>query len=178
MTAPHGNTGAATQRLPSSDYVYLGKGKHYRRPADFVLAYEKPDGLQDGINVAFVDGRVFFVKMDHAMKLIEAILLPAAWLKEGRSEEPLLLPPAVRALDHLGAMFQSEAAITPGFLVSLREALGLTQEEFGRKLGVSKMTVSRWERGRMQPGGSATHAVRKLQRQAQRAGVRIDGRKR
>jgi prepilin-type processing-associated H-X9-DG protein len=56
----------------SSDYVYLGKGKNYRTPADFVLAYEKPDGLQDGINVVFVDGRVYFVKMDHAMKLIKA----------------------------------------------------------------------------------------------------------
>lgn len=106
-----------------------------------------------------------------------AILLPAAWLKEGRAGEPLLLPPAVRALDRLRAMFKSEAAVTPGFLLSLREALGLTQEEFGRKLGVSKMTFSRWERGRMHPGESATHAVRKLQRQAQRAGVRIDGRR-
>jgi hypothetical protein len=79
---PRGNAstppaGASPEELAqwvreSSDYVYLGKGKNYRTPADFVLAYEKPDGLQDGINVAFVDGRVVFVKMDQATKLIQA----------------------------------------------------------------------------------------------------------
>ena len=64
-----------------------------------------------------------------------AILLPAAWLKADRSGRPLLLPPAVRALDRLRAMFTNQRTITPGFIVSLREAIGLTQEQFGRKLG-------------------------------------------
>ena len=104
-----------------------------------------------------------------------AISLPAAWLKADRSGEPLLLPPAVRALDRLRALFKSQAALTPGFLVSLREALGLTQDQFGQKLGVSKMTVSRWECGRMRPSASAVAAIRELQAQSQRKGVKIDG---
>jgi len=107
-----------------------------------------------------------------------AIALPAAWLKPDRSGRPLLLPPAVRALDRLRAVFTSQERITPGFIVSLREALGLTQEQFGRKLGVSKMTISRWECGRMRPSPSMAAAIRDLQRRAQREGVRIDGEKR
>src|SRR5580658_4015130 len=67
-----------------------------------------------------------------------AITLRAAWLKADRSGQPLLLPPAVRALDRLRAVFAAQETLTPGFIVSLREAVGLTQEQFGRKLGVSK----------------------------------------
>src|SRR5262249_48871166 len=102
-----------------------------------------------------------------------AIKLPAAWLKPDRSGEPLLLPPAVRALDRLRALFESHATPTPGFITTLRQALHLTQSEFGRKLGVSKMTVSRWERGRMSPTKAAITRIRKLQRRAQSKGVVI-----
>ena len=107
-----------------------------------------------------------------------AILLPAAWVKADRSGEPLLLPPAVRALDRLRALFTNEDKFTPGFIVSLREGMGLTQEEFGRKLRVSKMTVSRWECGRMRPGPAAIAAMRRLQEHARREGVTIDGNRR
>jgi DNA-binding transcriptional regulator YiaG len=104
-----------------------------------------------------------------------AISLPASWVKADRSGEPLLLPPAVRALDRLRALFASQERITPGFIVSLREAIGLTQEQFGRRLGVSKMTVSRWECGRMVPSASAVVAIRQLQARSRRGGVKIDG---
>ena len=104
-----------------------------------------------------------------------AISLDPAWVKADRSGKPLLLPPAVRALDRLRAVFAQQEAITPGFIVSLREALGLTQSEFGRKVRVSKMTVSRWECGRMRPGPGACRAIVHLQEQARRAGVTIDG---
>src|SRR5450432_4149427 len=85
-----------------------------------------------------------------------AISLRAAWLKPDRSGRPLLLPPAVRALDRLRAVFAAQDQLTPGFIVSLREAIGLTQEQFGHKVGVSKMTVSRWECGKMRPSLSAS----------------------
>jgi hypothetical protein len=104
-----------------------------------------------------------------------AILLPAAWLKPDRSGQPLLLPPAVRALDRLRATFAGDEVRTPGFIVSLREAVRLTQRQFARKLNVSTMTVSRWERGTMRPSAAAVVALKALQRQAQRAGVKIDG---
>lgn len=104
-----------------------------------------------------------------------AISLRAAWLKPDRSGQPLLLPPAVRALDRLRALFTKQGTLSPGFIVSLRQAMGLTQEQFGRKLGVSKMTVSRWECGRMRPSHSTTAAIRNLQLRAQQEGVKIDG---
>jgi DNA-binding transcriptional regulator YiaG len=107
-----------------------------------------------------------------------AISLPAAWLQADRSGEPLLLPPAVRAVDRLRALFADQKQITPGFIVSLREAMGLTQEQFSRKLAVSKMTVSRWECGRMQPSEAAIAAIRRIQRKARKAGVIIDGQRR
>jgi DNA-binding transcriptional regulator YiaG len=105
---------------------------------------------------------------------ILAVELRADWLKEDRSGRPLLLPPAIRFVDRLRAIFGAQATLTPGFIVSLREAMGLTQEQFGRKLKVSTMTVSRWERGRMKPSDSAANAIRKLRQHARRQGVMID----
>ncbi len=104
-----------------------------------------------------------------------AINLQATWLKADRTGKPLLLPPAVRALDRLRAVFAAQEQITPGFIISLREAMALTQAEFGEKLGVSKMTVSRWECGTMQPGRATIPAILKLRTSAQRNGVKIDG---
>jgi DNA-binding transcriptional regulator YiaG len=106
-----------------------------------------------------------------------AISLPASWVKADRSGEPLLLPPAVRALDRLRALFSDQDKLTPGFIVSLREAMCLTQEQYAR-LGVSKMTVSRWECGRMAPSASAVAAIRQLQAESRRQGVKIDGERR
>lgn len=107
-----------------------------------------------------------------------AIALPAKWLKPDRSGQPLLLPPAVRALDRVRAVLGNQERVTPGFIISLREALGLTQAEFGDKLGVSKMTISRWECGRMRPSSAASERILKLKGKARRTGVGIDGDKR
>jgi DNA-binding transcriptional regulator YiaG len=104
-----------------------------------------------------------------------AIALKAAWLKPDRLGRPLLLPPAIRALDRLRAVFSNPPSLTPGFIISLRQALGLTQSQFGRHVGASKMTVSRWERARMRPGRAAAAAIRRLQARARRRGVKIDG---
>lgn len=102
-----------------------------------------------------------------------AVRLKAAWLKADRSGQPLLLPPAVRVLDRLRALFETRTSPTPGFIIRLREAMELTQEQFAAKLDVSKMTVSRWECGRMRPSKVAVEKIRKLQHKAQREGVRI-----
>ena|SRR5438552_1785867 len=106
-----------------------------------------------------------------------AISLPAAWLKPDRSGQPLLLPPAIRALDRLRALFQTQQPPTPGFITTLRHALSLTQTQFGHKLGVSKMTISRWERGRLRPSKPAVARLRKLQHRSLREGVLIDSSK-
>ncbi|MGA2233018.1 MAG: helix-turn-helix domain-containing protein [Tepidisphaeraceae bacterium] len=103
-----------------------------------------------------------------------AISLRAAWLKADPSGKPLLLPPAVRALDRLRAVFADREKITPGFIVRLREAIGLTQEQFARRLGVTKMTVSRWECGTIRPSPAMAEAIGRLQSKARKEGVMID----
>lgn len=57
------------------------------------------------------------------------------------------------------------------FIRELRQHTGLTQEQFGKKIGVSYETVSRWENGRMQP---SSLAMRQLEQLVQEVG---DGRK-
>lgn len=91
-----------------------------------------------------------------------AVALRAEWLKPDRTGQPLLLPAAVRALDRLRAVFASVEKVTPGFIISLREGMHLTQTEFGSALGVSKMTVSRWECARMRPSPAAAQWIMKL----------------
>ena len=84
-------------------------------------------------------------------------------------------------MNRLRAVFTAQERLTPGFITSLREAMGLTQSEFGEKVGVSKITVSRWECGRMRPGPAMTRAILKLQATeatARRESVKIDGEKR
>ena len=56
----------------NSDYAWLGKGLNDSVAADTLLAYEKPAGLEDGINILYADGHVDFVVMPDAMKQLAA----------------------------------------------------------------------------------------------------------
>ena len=49
-----------------------------------------------------------------------------------------------------------------------REALGLTQEAFARKLRVDFATVNRWENGSKKPSTVALKALERMKRKAQR----------
>jgi prepilin-type processing-associated H-X9-DG protein len=62
----------------NSDYVYVGAGKDYRMTQDEVLAYEKPEGLSDGINILFGDGHVEFLPMPLAQQALKAGKKPSA----------------------------------------------------------------------------------------------------
>src|SRR5690554_5439800 len=81
------------------------------------------------------DGRMIYVE------------IPGQWVTRDVSGETAFLPPAVRLLDRLKvlAMSITRRPVSPGYLKTLRTALGLTQTEMGRKTGVDKMTVYRWE---------------------------------
>lgn len=48
----------------------------------------------------------------------------------------------------------------PTLIRTLRQRLGLSQEKFAAKLGVSFQTVNRWERGRAKPSQLAMNAIR------------------
>ena len=46
----------------------------------------------------------------------------------------------------------------------LRQAEGLTQEQFARLLGVTWTTISRWENGKSQPSPLALSSLKKRER--------------
>jgi DNA-binding transcriptional regulator YiaG len=104
-----------------------------------------------------------------------AITLPATWVLLDKSGEVCLRPPAVRLLDRLRALFHAmPQSPTPGFIRTLRQAMNLTQEQMARRIGVNKITVSRWERGSMKPNPAAVKALFKLRSEALRRGLAVD----
>lgn len=104
-----------------------------------------------------------------------ALEIPARWVVRDRGGSIAFLPEAVEYIEHLRVLFTSTANTTPspGHILRLREALGLSQAALGARVGVSKMTVSRWERGTMQPGPAARKALERVRREALRRGVAL-----
>lgn len=85
---------------------------------------------------------------------------------------------ALRTLDQLRALIQSvTAGSTPGHIAALREAFGMTQQEFATRLKVTSQTVSRWERGEVAPNARALAAMRRLQATARRKGIAVPAEK-
>ncbi len=102
------------------------------------------------------------------------VLVPAKWCGRDRSGELTFKPEAVRFLDRVQAMaMKTPKTPTPGFIRTLREALGLTQSQLGERIGVNKLTVYRWERGMMKPGPESIKAIDRLRRAEARRGVVI-----
>lgn len=116
--------------------------------------------------------------MPYTMKLPDGrtlyVEVPGRWVTKDRDGSPAFLPPAVKFLDRVRALaMKLDRAPTPGFITSLREALGMTQAEFGERIGVDKMTVSRWERGTLRPSEESLAAIAKLRDRATRSGVTL-----
>lgn len=117
----------------------------------------------------------------YAMKLPDGrrvlVEIPGRWVTVDRDGSAAFLPEAVRFLDRVRAVFLSvlDRPPSPGFITALRAGLGLTQTEFGRAVGVAKMTVSRWERGELRPGRRARAGMERLRKAALRRGVPLVG---
>jgi DNA-binding transcriptional regulator YiaG len=73
-----------------------------------------------------------------------------------------------KILDQARAVALKSPKLTPAYLTVLRQALGLTQQQFGRAVGVDKMTVYRWEQGTRKPGAKSARRIARLR--AQRVG--------
>lgn len=129
-----------------------------RKPADQSSRSDTPYTMQ------LPDGRTVCVEV------------PGRWVTRDRSGQVAFLPEAVAFLDRVRAVFMSAAldrSPSPGHIARLREALGMTQDQFGDQIGVDKMTVSRWERGTMHPSARALQQIEKLRKQSIRRGVAI-----
>ncbi len=110
------------------------------------------------------DGRTVFVEV------------PGRFTIEDRDGRIAFTAEGVRFLDHVRALaMRLDRPPSPGWISSLREALGMTQEEMGRRIDVDKLTVSRWERGALRPGRDSVQALEKLRREASRRGVVLPG---
>lgn len=111
------------------------------------------------------DGRTVYVEV------------PGQWVARDRGGETAFLPPAVRLLDRVRALAMplnsDRRAPSPGFITCLRQALRLTQRQLGERVGVDKMTVSRWERGVARPSRESLVRLERVRREAVRRGVAI-----
>ena len=105
-----------------------------------------------------------------------AVEVPGRWVSADRDGTPAFEPEAVAFLDRIRAVFVSalDRAPSPGYITRLREGLGMTQEQFGQRVGVDKMSVSRWERGTMRPSEATVKAIEKLRKDAIRHGVTVE----
>lgn len=106
------------------------------------------------------DGRTLFVEV------------PARMAVQDRSAEIAFTPEGVRFLDHVRALASGfRHPPSPAFIAAIREAVGLTQEQLGKRLGKHKLTISRWERGAMRPSRKSTQALAELFGKLKRSGV-------
>jgi len=101
--------------------------------------------------------------------------IPGQWTTTDPDGSLALLPPAVRFLDRVQVL-ATEHPLTPspGYIRTLRQALGLTQSQLADRLAVSKMTVARWEWGAWHPTPASIAALRDLRRQAITRGVLLE----
>jgi len=129
------------------------------------MSKQTPKPLTDDVpfTARLPDGRTLFV------------LVPAKWCELDAEGEVLFKPEAARFLDRVQAMaMKVPGKPTPGMIRSLREALGLTQAELGKRLGVTNISVYRWEAGMLHPNPDAVKQLEKMRRDAGRRGIVID----
>jgi hypothetical protein len=110
------------------------------------------------------DGRTLFVEV------------PARMAVADRGGETAFTPQGVRFLDRVRVLAsRMPLPPSPAFLATLRDALGLTQEQLGKAIGRDKLTISRWERGTLRPSPDALARLDALARKRKRAGILLHG---
>ncbi len=98
--------------------------------------------------------------------------IPARMVVTDRGGEVAFTQEGVEFLDRLRALASEIGPRpSPALIATLRRALGLTQEQLGKRLGVHKLTVSRWECGTLHPSAATVDRLRALADAAKRSGV-------
>jgi DNA-binding transcriptional regulator YiaG len=116
------------------------------------------------VTVRLNDGRTLFVE------------LPATMVRTDRDGSLGYTIEGMRLIDRLRALATRMGdRPTPGHILALREALGLTQQELGQRVGVDKLTVSRWERGQVHPSAGSVRRLMAMRNAAARRGVVVEG---
>jgi DNA-binding transcriptional regulator YiaG len=123
---------------------------------------------------------LWLADVPYTMKLADGrrvyVEIPGRWTMRDRSGDIGFTREAMRFLDRVRALLmKTNGPPTPGYLRSLREALGLTQSELARIIGVNKLTVSRWERGKLHPSLASIRALRSLRDRSVKQGVLLAG---
>ncbi len=106
------------------------------------------------------DGRTLYVELSPRM------------VTRDRDGSTLLTPGGVRHLDKIRAIaMRSDVAPSSAFIAAARQALGITQPEFARRLHKSTITVKRWETGTLKPSATSVRKLRHVLDRAARRGV-------
>jgi DNA-binding transcriptional regulator YiaG len=78
----------------------------------------------------------------------------------------------IEALDALLSSVQKTDLPPPADRARIRKAAGVSQEAFGKVLGVTRLTISMWEQGKTEPSGkNRQEYIRALQHIADRFGL-------
>ena len=137
------------------------KDRRWRRGRPQSEALSRPDVPY---TMKLADGRTLYIEV------------PGRYTVADRSGQIAFTPVGVRFLDRVRALLMDvNRPPSPGYITSLREALGLTQLELATRLGVNKLTVSRWERGVLRPGRVSLESLRRLRQEAVSQGVVLPG---
>ncbi len=134
-----------------------GRGPTQRRP-------KRDDRPDVPYMMALPDARALYVEV------------PGRYAEQDRSGRVAFTPEGVRFLDRVRAIaLPLDTPPRPAFINNVRQALQMTQAEFGDAVGVDKMTVFRWERGTTRPGAESLQRLRRLIARAKRRGTLLAG---
>ena len=136
--------------LPAAASQARRRGCSYR-PCSPNCSYRSTDGHDDSLRVGFTGGLESNLDSHEANRMIYHLIGPRTFgnvpVKAVRSARRI----AVTAEPDLGRLVRA-----------LRERLGLTQEKFAARLGVTFPTINRWENGRARPSPLAVKQIEDL----------------
>ena len=98
--------------------------------------------------------------------------LPADQVSHDYDGRMLLRPGAIRLIERARALATPlTRQSSPGHLITVRDAFGLSVASFAERIGVGEDTVAQWEKGKASPSAETLETLRKLVKAATERGV-------